>query len=65
MSNHENAPKLESNQAILAHVKEEMDAPRMSEPARVQEEMTQPEHGAAVRKAAIHHPKEQNRREAE
>jgi hypothetical protein len=34
MPTHENEPKRESNRAILAHVKEEMDEPRMSQSAR-------------------------------
>jgi len=34
MHNHENEPKQESNQAILARVKKEIDGPRMAESTR-------------------------------
>ena len=55
MPTHENAPKRESNRAILAHVREVMDEPRMSESAREQEEESEPEQGAGVGKAAPSH----------
>ena len=34
MPTHENKPRRKSNRAILAHVKEEMDEPRMAESTR-------------------------------
>jgi hypothetical protein len=51
MHKHKNEPRRESNRAILAHVKKEMDEPRMSESAR--EEDSRPDHAAGVGKAAI------------
>jgi hypothetical protein len=38
---HKNEPNQESNQAILARVKKEMDEPRMAESAR-EEDVNQP-----------------------
>jgi hypothetical protein len=46
MHKHEPNPRRESNRAILAHVKEVMDEPRMSESAREQEQEGQAEHGS-------------------
>jgi hypothetical protein len=65
MASRKNEQRRESNQAILAHVKEEMDEPRMSQSAREQEE-SQPDHGAGVGKAAtFHRTKGPHKREEE
>jgi hypothetical protein len=50
---HKISPKRESNRAILAHVKKEMDKPRMSQSAREEEEESQPDHAARVENAAV------------
>jgi hypothetical protein len=63
MTTDDHNPQREANRAILAHVKEEMNAPRMSESAREQEEESHPAHGAGAREAAIHRTKEHGRRE--
>jgi len=52
MHKHQNDPRRESNQEILAHVKKEMDEPRMSESAR-EEEDVQSEHTAESGSAAV------------
>lgn len=52
MHNHEHEPKRESNRAILAHVKQEMDKPRMSQSAREEEE-SQLDRAAGVENAAL------------
>jgi hypothetical protein len=41
MHNHENEPRRESNRVLLAHVKKEMDEPRMSASAREEERANQ------------------------
>jgi hypothetical protein len=53
MPTHENEPQRESNRAMLAHVKEVMDQPRMSKSAREQEEEGRPDHGAAIEKLPL------------
>jgi hypothetical protein len=47
MHTRKNEPCQESNRAIFAHVKEEMDEPRMSASAREEEKQSQPDHAAA------------------
>jgi hypothetical protein len=49
---HKNQPKQESNQALLARVKKEMDEPRMAESTR-EEYDSQPHYAAGVGKAAV------------
>jgi hypothetical protein len=57
MHSHENEPKRNSNQSILARVKKEMDIPRMTESARHEEE-SQPEHTGVGKAAIIQRSKE-------
>src|SRR5664279_2996140 len=51
-SMHKNQPKQESNRAILARVKKEMDEPRMAESTR-ERIRRQPLHAAGFGKAAV------------
>jgi hypothetical protein len=49
---HKNQPKQESNEAILARIKKEMDEPRVAESTR-KELRRQPHHAAGTGKAAV------------
>jgi hypothetical protein len=49
---HNNEPKQESNKAILARVKKEMDQPRMAESTR-EEDINQPDHTTRKGRAAV------------
>jgi hypothetical protein len=57
MNSHEDAPTRKFNEATLARVKKEMDAPRITESAR-NEEASQPGHAGFGKAAIIQRGKE-------